>query len=79
MNATASSRAVPSSAPNNVADTITPINTPPETRISIFPADGKVAKRLIYDPYIDAKLDKKMRSKQVQYKTVVDKVCEGYT
>ncbi|KAF2034684.1 hypothetical protein EK21DRAFT_107812 [Setomelanomma holmii] len=73
MNATASSRAAPSSAPNNVADTITPVNTPPETRISPFPADGIVAKRLLYDPYIDAKLDKKARSKQAQYKSVVDK------
>ncbi|KAH7072907.1 SET domain-containing protein [Paraphoma chrysanthemicola] len=73
MNATVSSRAAPSSAPNNVADTITPVNTPPETRRSILPADGKVAKRLVYDPYIDAKLDKKTRGKQPQYRTVVEK------
>lgn len=80
MNATTSSRAAPSSAPDNVADTITPVNTPPETRISVFPADGVLAKRLLYDPSNDTKLDKKTRhARTPQYKTVVDKVCEGYT
>jgi histone-lysine N-methyltransferase SETD1 len=80
MSTIAPSRAALSSAPDNVADTITPVNTPPETRISVFPADGELAKRLIYDPSSDTKLDKKARSnRQAQYKTVVDKVCEGYT
>jgi histone-lysine N-methyltransferase SETD1 len=80
MNATSSSRAAPSSAPHHVTDTITPVNTPPETRISVFPTDGVLAKRLVYDPYPDTKLDKKVRhSKPAQYKTVVEKVREGYT
>jgi histone-lysine N-methyltransferase SETD1 len=80
MNATAPSRVAPPSAPDNGAETITPVNTPPETRISVFPADGALAKRLIYDPSVDPKLDKKARnSRQAQYKTVVDKVREGYT
>jgi len=39
-----------------------------------------MAKRILYDPYSDAKLEKKVRhSKPAQYKTVLDKVCEGYT
>ncbi|KAH4071143.1 histone-lysine N-methyltransferase [Parastagonospora nodorum] len=74
MNGTSSSRAAPSSAPENVANTITPVNTPPETRKSVFPADGVMAKRILYDPYSDAKLEKKVRhSKPAQYKTVLDK------
>ncbi|KAF2832131.1 hypothetical protein CC86DRAFT_86553 [Ophiobolus disseminans] len=73
MHATASSRAARSTAPNNVTHTITPVNTPPETRISVFPAAGVLAKRLIYDPTTDSKLDKKARTnRQPQYKKIVD-------
>jgi histone-lysine N-methyltransferase SETD1 len=79
MSATASSLPAPSSAPNNDTNTITPINTPPETRRSVWPADGVVAKRLYYDPSTDTKLDKKARqNRPPQYKSIVDKVCEGY-
>ncbi|OAL06667.1 histone H3-K4 methyltransferase Set1 [Phaeosphaeriaceae sp. SRC1lsM3a] len=73
MSATASSRAAPSSAPINVTETITPVNTPPETRRSVFPADGVLAKRQIYDPFTDPKSDKKAKHRPAQYKVVVDK------
>lgn len=80
MSATASSRTAPSSALNNETDTITPVNTPPETKRTIWPADGVVAKRLYYDPSTDTKIDKKARqSRPPQYKSIVDKVRDGYT
>jgi histone-lysine N-methyltransferase SETD1 len=64
----------------NASDTITPVNTPPETRRSIFPPDGARAERLSYDPWTDAKLDKRARnSRKANYKTTLDKVREGYT
>jgi histone-lysine N-methyltransferase SETD1 len=79
MHATTSSkRTAPSSAPNNAADTITPINTPPETRISVFPADGVLGQRSTYDAQLDTKLDKRARAKgQAKYTTILDKVREG--
>lgn len=75
-----SSRPVLSSAPENGTDTITPVNTPPDTRPSIFPADGVLGQRLAYDPLLDPKLDKKARqSRTPKYTAILDKVCDGYT
>jgi histone-lysine N-methyltransferase SETD1 len=71
MDKAARSRAAPSS------DTITPVNTPPEThtRISIFPVDGLLGERLTYDPLLDSKLDKKARQSRAPiYKQILDKV-----
>ncbi|KAF1943399.1 SET domain-containing protein [Clathrospora elynae] len=75
MHATApSTRAAPLSASNNVADTITPVNTPPDTRISVFPADGVLGQRSTYDAQLDMKLDKRARAKgTAKYSTIVDK------
>ncbi|KAF2133953.1 histone H3-K4 methyltransferase Set1 [Dothidotthia symphoricarpi CBS 119687] len=75
MHATASSsHAPPSSALANGTDAITPVNTPPETRTSVFPADGVLGARLNYDPVLDTKLDKKARQqRQPVYKPIVDK------
>jgi histone-lysine N-methyltransferase SETD1 len=79
MHATpASTRTAPSSARTNVAATITPINTPPETRISVFPADGVLGQRSTYDAQLDPKLDRRARAKgQAKYSTILDKVREG--
>lgn len=75
MHATSSSlRAAPSSASNNVADTITPINTPPESRRSVFPADGVLGQRSTYDAQLDPKLDRRARAKgTAKYSTILDK------
>ncbi|KAL1654894.1 histone methyltransferase set1 [Didymella pomorum] len=74
MHKSTASRAAPSSAPANGTDTITPINTPPETRISIFPSDGVLGQRITYDPLLDSKLDKKARqSRPPTYKQILDK------
>ncbi|KAF1360191.1 hypothetical protein EJ07DRAFT_155184 [Lizonia empirigonia] len=74
MQTTAASRAAPLSAPANGTDTITPVNTPPETRISIFPSDGVLGQRITYDPLLDSKLDKKTRqSRPPTYKQILDK------
>ena len=76
----ASSRSAQSGAPNNVTSTITPVNTPPDTRISVFPSDGVLGQRLTYDPLLDPKLDKKARqSRTPKYTSILDKVCDGYT
>jgi histone-lysine N-methyltransferase SETD1 len=75
MNTSAPLRAAPSSAPTNGTDAITPINTPPETRRSIFPADGILGQRLTYDPLFDPKLDKKNRQSRLpRYEQIIDKV-----
>ncbi|KAJ4344716.1 histone methyltransferase set1 [Didymosphaeria variabile] len=64
MHATASSRNAPSSASiRNGADTITPVHTPPETRKSIWPADGILGSKRLYDPHLDPKLDRKEKQK----------------
>ncbi|KAF3005923.1 histone methyltransferase set1 [Curvularia kusanoi] len=74
MNTSAPLRAAPSSAPTNGTDAITPINTPPETRRSIFPADGILGQRLTYDPLFDPKLDKKNRQSRLpRYEQIIDK------
>ncbi|KAF1836600.1 histone H3-K4 methyltransferase Set1 [Decorospora gaudefroyi] len=75
MHATSSStRAAPASASNNVAATITPVNTPPETRISVFPADGVLGQRSTYDAQLDPKLDRRARAKGLaKYTTIQDK------
>jgi histone-lysine N-methyltransferase SETD1 len=71
----------PSSASvKNIADTITPVHTPPDVRISIWPADGKLGQRLNYDPMLDTKLDKKAKhGRGPTYKPILDKVREGHT
>ncbi|KAF9730503.1 hypothetical protein PMIN06_001361 [Paraphaeosphaeria minitans] len=64
MHATAPPRNAPSSAlAKNGADTITPVHTPPETRKSIWPADGILGLKRLYDPSLDPKLDKKDKQK----------------
>jgi histone-lysine N-methyltransferase SETD1 len=69
MDKAARSRAAPP------RDAITPVNTPPETRMSIFPSDGILCERLTYDPLLDSKLDKKARhSRPPIYKQILDKV-----
>ncbi|CAO2648850.1 Nn.00g097990.m01.CDS01 [Neocucurbitaria sp. VM-36] len=75
MHATStSSRAAPSTAPMIETATITPVNTPPETRISVFPTDGVLAQRCTYDPLLDPKLDKKAKqSRTAKYASVLDK------
>lgn len=76
----ASARSAPLGTPNNAAATITPVNTPPDTRISVFPSDGVLGQRLTYDPLLDSKLDKKARqSRTPKYTAILDKVCDGYT
>ncbi|KAL5121878.1 histone methyltransferase set1 [Pleosporales sp. CAS-2024a] len=72
MNASANACAAPSRAPDNITDTITPVNTPPETRKSVFPTDGVLGKRILYDPYTADK-DKKVKGSKHSYKTVLDK------
>src|SRR5690242_11232397 len=75
MHKSATTRAAPSSAPANGTDVITPVNTPPETRTSIFPSDGVLGQRMTYDPLLDSKLDKKARqSRPPTYKQILDKV-----
>lgn len=69
-----------SASAKNATDTITPVHTPPEARISIWPADGKLGQRLNYDPMLDTKLDKKAKhSRGPIYKPILDKVREGHT
>ena len=46
----------------------------------MWPADGMLGKKFLYDPVEDAKLDKKARaSLKPQYKDILDKVRDGYT
>ncbi|KAF2854563.1 histone H3-K4 methyltransferase Set1 [Plenodomus tracheiphilus IPT5] len=72
--ASATARAAPASASNIGPSTITPVNTPPETRISVFPADGVLGQRLTYDPLLDPKLDKKAKqSRTAKYNSILDK------
>jgi histone-lysine N-methyltransferase SETD1 len=55
--------------------TITPVNTPPDSRPSVWPADGVLGQRLTYDPLLDPKLDKKARNtRSPSYKPILDKV-----
>ena len=56
MHATHTSHNAPTSAAKNGADTITPVNTPPETIKSIWPADGNIGVKMLYDPHLDRKL-----------------------
>lgn len=68
------------SVSNNATDTITPVNTPPETRISVFPSDRVLGERVNYDPMLDGKLDKRAKqSLKPKYTQILDKVCEGCT
>ncbi|KAF2876414.1 hypothetical protein BDV95DRAFT_483765 [Massariosphaeria phaeospora] len=76
MHATArSSHTAPSSVIlNNAADTITPVHTPPDVRLSVWPADGKLGECLAYDPQQDSRLDKKTRQSRAPiYKQILDK------
>lgn len=70
----------PSSAiAKNATDTITPVHTPPDARISIRPADGKLGQRLYYDVMMDPN-NKDQRAKRVppKYTEIYDKVREGH-
>jgi len=85
MHATSVSHHVPPNASLKTAtDTITPVHTPPEARISIFPADGVLALRKIFDVNVDCK-DGKIRKghhaahQKPKYATILDKVREGHT
>jgi histone-lysine N-methyltransferase SETD1 len=70
----APSRAVAKDA----TDTITPVHTPPETRISIWPADGKLGQRCIYDAAMDEKNKDQRNKRPPKYMDILDKVREGY-
>ncbi|KAF1974088.1 hypothetical protein BU23DRAFT_463003 [Bimuria novae-zelandiae CBS 107.79] len=77
MHATATSHNAPSSAPaKNGTDTITPVNTPPETKKSIWPADGNIGLKMLYDPQLDRKLHgeerRKYKAKYAQIKKLDD-------
>lgn len=81
MHANTVSHTAPGSAPssNAAAATITPVHTPPETRTSVFPTEGEFGKRLSYDPLLDAKLDKRSKSKvPAVYKPILVQVRDGY-
>ncbi|KAI8936001.1 hypothetical protein NX059_007504 [Plenodomus lindquistii] len=72
--ASASAHPAPATAATMGPSTITPVNTPPETRISVFPADGVLGQRLTYDPLLDPKLDKKAKqSRTAKYNAILDK------
>lgn len=63
-----------SAAPASAATIITPANTPPDTRRSVFPSDNILGQRLTYDPLLDAKLDKKAKhSRTAKYSPILDK------
>jgi histone-lysine N-methyltransferase SETD1 len=65
----------PAALASNDAVTITPVNTPPDSRPSVWPADGVLGQRLTYDPLLDPKLDKKARNtRSPSYKPILDKV-----
>ncbi|KAF2683407.1 hypothetical protein K458DRAFT_305153 [Lentithecium fluviatile CBS 122367] len=70
--------ATPHDAPSSAiaktaAETITPVHTPPEARISIWPSDGKLGQRLYYDPMMDEKLDSRARRAPPTYKEILEK------
>lgn len=76
MHAATTSHTAPSSAPaKHTADTITPVHTPPETRKSIWPADGNIGVKMLYDPQLDRKLHgdekRKYKAKYAQIKKLV--------
>ena len=77
----ATSHNAPSSAiAKDSTDTITPVHTPPDARISIRPADGKLGQRLYYDASMDPNI-KDQRAKRVppKYTDIYDKVRDGHT
>ncbi|KAJ4300963.1 histone methyltransferase set1 [Kalmusia sp. IMI 367209] len=51
--------ALSSASAKNGTDTITPVHTPPDTRKSIWPGDGNLGLKVLYDPWLDPKLDRK--------------------
>ncbi|KAH7132421.1 hypothetical protein B0J11DRAFT_428193 [Dendryphion nanum] len=74
--ATGSSSHLALSGPHkDIAATMTPVHTPPETRIPTRPIDGIMGKRLVYDPLLDPKLDPKNQkvSRKPVYKDIVEK------
>jgi histone-lysine N-methyltransferase SETD1 len=76
----ATSHNAPSSAiAKNATDTITPVHTPPDVRVSIWPADGKLGQRLYYDAMMDPN-NKDQRAKRAppKYTDIYDKVREGH-
>ena len=54
---------------------MTPVHTPPETRKSIWPADGNMGVKMLYDPQLDRKLHgderRKYKAKYAQIKKLV--------
>lgn len=59
----ASSQSAPVGPPKNVTDTMTPVHTPPEAKISVRPTDGQMGERTVYDPALDSKLSDKAKRK----------------
>lgn len=78
----ATPQTAPSSAPaKDGADTITPVHTPPDTRKSIWPGDGNLGVKVLYDPWLDPKLDRKGKHHyKPKYANIKNKsVRAGYT
>jgi histone-lysine N-methyltransferase SETD1 len=70
--------ALSSAHTKTATDTITPVHTPPEARISVWPTDGKLGSRISYDPLMDSKLDKKAKhSGKPVYKPILDKLLRS--
>ncbi|KAF2178628.1 SET domain-containing protein [Zopfia rhizophila CBS 207.26] len=62
--------------PKSVTETMTPVHTPPETKVSVRPTDGKMGSRILYDPMLDpknARLPKNERTRAPHYKEIVEK------
>ncbi|KAF2015843.1 hypothetical protein BU24DRAFT_462063 [Aaosphaeria arxii CBS 175.79] len=72
----ASSHIAPMGHMNNSTGTMTPVHTPPETKISTRPEDGNMGMRISYDPLLDQKLDSKRRASskvKATYKEIIEK------
>jgi [histone H3]-lysine4 N-trimethyltransferase SETD1 len=73
MHATSASQNPPP-ADIHVSDTMTPVQTPPEERISVFPTDGRYGMKIIVDPMLNPRIAKS--SRQPHYKPIERKVCD---
>ncbi|KAF2474882.1 SET domain-containing protein [Lindgomyces ingoldianus] len=78
MHATA---ALPHCAPatnvsNNVAETMTPVHTPPDAKLAVRPTDGNMGSRILYDPMLIPKTANQGRHEKKpapRYKDIVEK------
>jgi histone-lysine N-methyltransferase SETD1 len=57
---------------------MTPVHTPPETRMSIFPTDGDLGLRVIYDPMLDPKT-RRNKALPAKYGAISVKVRDKHT